>query len=303
MLFRAVRALLFLALLLVASAGPGAAGAPLKFGVITLNHPLTMYRQYLPFTDYVSRESGIALELVLARDYESIIDDLHAGTIDIALLGGLSYVVAREASDSVTPLCALLSTEGTSTDRTVIFCRREDGRITGLGDLAGKRFAFASALSTAGYLRPLCFLGEHGVPLSALGAAENLRTHEAVVQSVLRNRCDAGAASEATFRRFADNGELRVLAETSPHPGFVIVARNADIPGLRALKDFLLKLDVADARLASTVSRWSPRLRNGFAPATDRDYAPIRKLRDCARRYGYGSHADALSSGAAVQGH
>lgn len=302
MFFRLKRISFLLPLLLMASVHPGVAGSPLRFGVITLNHPLTMYRQYLPFTDYVSRESGIGLELVLAKDYRSIIDDLLAGELDVALLGGLSYVVARDASAEVVPLCAVLSPEGTPTDRTVIFCRKDSDMQT-LRDLAGKRFAFASTLSTAGYLRPLCFLGEHGIPAASFGATDNLRTHEAVVQSVLRGRHDTGAVSEATFRRFADKGELKVLAETPPHPGFVIVARRADVPGVQILKEFLLGLDVSVPRLAPAVSKWSPRLRNGFTQVTDQDYAPIRKLRDCARRYGYGSHADAFSSGAAVQGH
>ncbi|MFK4765164.1 phosphate/phosphite/phosphonate ABC transporter substrate-binding protein [Desulfobaculum sp. SPO524] len=287
-----IRRVLFTVCLLFALAAPASAQAPpsgrITFGVITLNHPLMMYRQYLPFTDFLSERMGLPVELVLARDYATIIDDLTSGRIDIALLGGFSYIEAREASAEVSPLCAVLSPDGTPTHRTIIFTTKARTDITTLRDLRGKAFAFASKHSTSGYLHPLCYLGAHGVSKQDFATATNLRTHEAVVRSVTRGNHDAGAISVATFERFADSG-LRAIAKTGPHPGFVLVARKAGVPELQRLKHLLLRTDFSTPAMAALAGRWTPLLRNGFAPVSDHDYASIRTLRDCAITYGYGN--------------
>lgn len=259
---------------------------PLKFGVITLNHPLMMYRQYLPFTDYLAEQSGVPIELVLAKDYSSIIDDLLKGEIDIALLGGLSYIEAREASPDIVPLCAVLSTDHTPTSRTVVFTLEQRKDIGSIKDLRGKAFAFASVHSTAGYLHPLCHLGEHGIQKKDFSRTENLRTHEAVVRSVLRKAFDAGAVSESTFRQFGGEG-LKILTTTDPHPGFVLAARKGGLRTLDRLSNALLSLDYASPATRERARKWSPLLRNGFAPISDDDYLPIRTMRECAIKHGY----------------
>jgi phosphonate transport system substrate-binding protein len=287
-MFRTIR---FFLLILAALSATALAGQPrqaaLRFGVITLNHPLMMYRQYLPFTDYISERSGIPIELVLAKDYASIIDDLLTGKIDTAILGGLSYIEVKEGSPEVTPLCALLSKDGTPTSRTVIFTVSGRDDIRSVADLKGKSFAFASPHSTAGYLHPLCYLGEHGISVRDFSGTRNLRTHEGVIRSVLRGACDAGAVSEATFRQFAGEG-LKVLARTAPHPGFVLAARQGGPPELDRLRRTLLDMDYSSPEVRNRLRRWSPLLRNGFAPVSDGDYLPIRRMRECAASRGYG---------------
>jgi phosphonate transport system substrate-binding protein len=286
-MFRTIR---FFLLILAALSATALAGQPrqaaLRFGVITLNHPLMMYRQYLPFTDYISERSGIPIELVLAKDYASIIDDLLTGKIDTAILGGLSYIEVKEGSPEVTPLCALLSKDGTPTSRTVIFAMADRDDLGTIADLKGKSFAFASLHSTAGYLHPLCYLGKHGIPVRDFSRTENMRTHEGVIRSVHRGAYDAGAVSEATFRQFAGQG-LKILARTDPHPGFVLAARKGGVPELEHLRGTLLALDYSTEEVQSRLAKWSPLLRNGFAPVSDDDYLPIRRMRRCAASHEY----------------
>lgn len=264
------------------------ASASLRFGVITLNHPLMMYRHYLPFTDYVSRHSGVHLELVLARNYEAIIRDLLDGELDFALLGGLTYIEARQASKDVVPLCAILSPDGTPSNRTVLFTRSDRSDISTIKDLTGKRFAFASIHSTSGYLEPLCYLGRHGVQPRDFATVDNLRTHESVVRSVLRGAHDAGAISRFTFDQFKAQG-LKPVDVTGKHPGFVIVGLGKHPDAQRTLREFLLGLNVAAPEVKIAIANWSPLLRNGFSEATDADYDSIRRLLDCAAQFGYGS--------------
>jgi phosphonate transport system substrate-binding protein len=259
---------------------------PLRFGSITLSHPLMMYRQYLPFTDYVSARIGTPIELVLAKDYETIINDLVNGDIDMALLGALSYLEARDACPRVTPLCAALSNDGTPTNRTIFFTRADRGDINTLDDLRGKRMALADLHSTSGYLHPLCYMGRRGILLADLASADNLRTHEAAARSVLRGTHEVGAISKATYERFEHQG-LKVIAETEPHPGFVIVGRGPGIPELERFRDYLLGLDFNSPVLKEEAERWSPVLKYGFITIPDKNYTRIRELLECARTYGH----------------
>lgn len=282
------RVICFVFLLL--ASGPVAAGAgetqeePIRLGVITLSHPLMMYRQFLPFIDFVSQQSGIPVELHLAKDYRSIINGLLDRRIDVAILGAVSYVHVSELSPDIVPLCCLLSPNGTPTDSTIIFTTGNNRSINTLGDLAGKRFAFASRLSTSGYVHPVCFLGEHGLPVSRFARVENLATHEAVVRAVERGEFDAGAVSATTFSRFAPD-KLKVLAKTSPHAGFLLVGMKSSGERIYALRDFLLSMDYSSTGVAAQLPRWSTVLRHGFRPVHDADYAKIKELVECARRY------------------
>lgn len=264
---------------------PDGARTQLNFGVISLNHPLDMYRNYLPFADFVSEKTGIEIQLVLARDYTTVVEYLAERKIDIALLAGVTYLDAQKATDIV-PLCAILSRDGTPTTRTVFIVRDDRGDITSLSDIKGKRLALGSPQSTSSCLEPLYFLRENGFTPDDFPALDNLSTHEAVARAVLRGTYDAGAMSEVIYQRFAAAG-LKVIAVTESYPGFLIVASEALSPEVRQrLQDVLLHLDYSSPEVEAASREWSPLLRNGFGPASDADYDVIRRHVDAMRQSG-----------------
>lgn len=206
-----------------ARADEPATGRIYKFGVITLNHPLVIYQQYQPFLDYLSERQPWRFELVLEQRYSAIVDRLQAGTLDIALLAGRTFLQARERTP-LEPICAVTGVDGTPTIRSLIVVREDRADIRTVGDLAGKRFAFGSPDSTASYLIPLDYMKQQGVGLENFSRWDNLGTHDAVARAVLRGEYDAGAVGEPMAMRYLGSG-LRMLAATPPFPGFIIVAR------------------------------------------------------------------------------
>lgn len=141
--FTKLRSVLFVCILILITALSSQAMPAqqiLRFGVLTLNHPLVMYRQYLPFTDFLAEKAGIEVELVLARNYKEVVSSLVEGRIEMALLAGVSYLEVREFID-IHPLCGVLSDEGAPTSRSVFFSRVDRHDINTLGDLSQKQNA------------------------------------------------------------------------------------------------------------------------------------------------------------------
>ena len=249
----------------------------LRFGVITLNHPLVMYRHYLPFTDYIAQQLGIEIELVLAADYQGIVDAMAEERVDIALLAGVSYLKVQETT-ATRLICAVRSQEGTPTSRSAIVVRADREDIRSLDELKGHSFAFGSKDSTSSYLGPLGYLVKHGITPDDFSHWQNFKTHDAVIRALLRGKVDAGAVSKEALAKFPAES-LKVLAITPQLPGFVLVS-TANVPeDLHArLQTLLLNLNYQDPELASSLERWSPMLRAGFTRVDESHYAPVQTL-------------------------
>jgi phosphonate transport system substrate-binding protein len=269
--------------LLACLAAPGAAEqkAPqrnaYRFGVITLNHPVVIYQQYQPFLDFLAERQPWRFELVLEHRYAAIVSRLEAGTLDIALLGGRTFLQARERAPLV-PLCAVLGMDGTPTTRSLLIVREDRADIRGVADLAGKSFAFGSPDSTASYLAPLDHLMRRGIEPADFSRWANLPTHDAVARAVLRGEYDAGAVAEPMAVRYLGAG-LRVLEATPPFPGFIIVARDDVPPAVRdSLRDVLLAVDLHDPEVAARAAGWNEVLRHGFGPVDTAVYETFRRM-------------------------
>lgn len=257
-----------------------------RFGVITLNHPLVIYQQYQPFMDFLSERQPWRFELALEQRYSAIVDRLQAGTLDIALLAGRTFLQARERTP-LEPICAVRDADGTPTIRSLIVVREDRSDIRTSADLKGKRMAFGSPDSTASYLAPLDYLKRQGITLDDFSHWDNLGTHDAVARAVLRGGFDAGAVGEPMAKRYLGSG-LRMLAATPPFPGFIIVARaDVPLPVRDALRRALLAIDPRSPEVAARSREWNEVLRHGFAPV---DASVYETFRDMEERMGLSAH-------------
>lgn len=274
---RWLTALAVLLVCLAATVSAASGRETLRFGVISLNHPLVMYRQYLPFTDYLAKQLGMEVELVLAGDYQGIVDALVQGRVDIALLAGVSYLKVRKLTD-LRLLCAVLSPNGTPTSRSVFVARADRDDMQSLADLKGHSFAFGSRNSTSSYVWPLGYLDRHGITPDEFSHWHNLKTHDAVIRAVLRGTFDAGAVSKEALVRFPQES-LKVLATTPPFPGFVL-ASSPSVPDTLYLRlqSLLLNIDYTAPEVTASLGRWSPMLREGFVAVDENHYLPVQEL-------------------------
>ncbi|MBI5408927.1 MAG: PhnD/SsuA/transferrin family substrate-binding protein, partial [Nitrospirae bacterium] len=73
------------------------------FSAITLYHPIVMYQKYQPLMNYLTENTPYTFELKLSQDYRDIIDFLKSNKVQVALLGGVTYLEAKKEFD-VTPI-------------------------------------------------------------------------------------------------------------------------------------------------------------------------------------------------------
>lgn len=249
----------------------------LRFGVLSLSHPLVMYRQYLPFTDFLAERLAVRVDLILAKNYESIVQFLLDDKIQLALLAGVSYIDVNE-SGKVVPLCSVLGANGTPTSRSTFIVRDSREDISSLQDLKGKSFAFGSTGSASSYLQPLGFLYSKGIRPADFSNSQNLATQDAVVRSVLRGTHDGGSVSESTLERYPDVG-LKRISQTVAYPGFVIVASHrVPMEIQEQIRTLLLTLDYTNPAVSKVAVRWSPLLQHGFVPTPPGAYDSVRDL-------------------------
>jgi len=264
-----------------AAAGETAAGPSKKvvyFSAITLYHPIVMYQKYQPLMNYLTENTPYKFELKLSQDYRDIINFLKNNTVQVALLGGVTYLEAKKEFD-VVPILKPVGPDGKPFYRCVFITKDSNENIKSLSDLKGKSVAFASKLSTSGNLAPLYHLyAEAGISLNDLAAHENLKYHDSVAREVLRGKFDAGAVIDSVAERFKDKG-LKIISGSEAIPGLPIVVKSDVSPILvDAIKKALLSLDYNNPEHRKMMEQWDEEFKYGFVEARDSDYNSIRKM-------------------------
>jgi phosphonate transport system substrate-binding protein len=270
-------------ILLILFITPSAAVAEHKkttvyFSAITLYHPIVMYQKYQPLMDYLSKNTPYKFELKLSQDYRGIINFLKTNKVQVALLGGVTYLIAKRELN-LFPILKPMGADGRPYYRCVFITRESNRDINSLSDIKGRSFAFASKLSTSGYIAPLYHLySKAGIGLHDLARYENFRYHDSVAREVLRGNFEVGTVIDSVANRFKNRG-LRIIDVSSPIPGLPIVVRADASPKLiEAIKKALLSLDYNNPEHRKMMEQWDEEFRDGFVEATDSDYDIIREM-------------------------
>lgn len=263
---------LFLAL--AAGTLPARAELNLEFGVYVSDKPTEMVRKFRPVLDALeaamSGELGepVHIRMRVAGDYETGIADLVTGVVDFARFGPASYVLAKERNPGLRIL-AVESEKGTKVFYGII-CVAEESSIRTLEDLRGRSFAFGSQRSTIGRYLSQNLLIRHGITAKDLAAYDYLGRHDKVGTAVARQRFDAGALKEGTFKKLVARGApIRAIARF-PNVTKPWIARGGLAPKVfAALRAALLRMrDPAALKALKKV---------GFLEGSDDDYTVIRK--------------------------
>ena len=292
---RHIVAVLLVGYLTVACGGASTRAAPagempsvLRVGVIPNQSPERVRAQYEPFRAYLSAQLGMAVDLFVATDYAGVVEALLNRRLEVAYLGGLTYVQAR-ARGPVHPMVTEIDRITHTPFYTSAIITRADGPIRSLDDLKGRRFALGDIGSTSGSLYPRIMLERAGFGFTAdprqapTGLREILYTggHDATALAVQNATVDAGGLEERILLRLEAAGtvdavKIRLLQRSDPIEGYPWVIRDSIDRGLeeRVTQAFL------------TIGR--PDLLNllradGYVRVRDSDYQYIR---DRARHFG-----------------
>lgn len=252
----------------------------LNIGLIPEQNIFRQRERYQLLRKYLSAKLGVSVNFTSLSRYGNIIERFKAEKMDGAFFGSFTGALAIRKL-GVEPLARTVNFDGTSTYHGYIFVRKDSG-IHGVKDMQGKRFAYVERATTAGYLFPLAYFKEQGVPdvRSYLGEGFFAGSHDAAVLAVLNREADIGAAKNTIYDQLASENprierEMTILAASRTVPQNSLAVRKDLDPALKqALKKALLEMD-KDREGAEVLRQFGAR---GFLETTAQDYAYVFML-------------------------
>ena len=213
---------------------------PLVVGLVPNIAPDEQRVRYEPFERHLEEALGVEVDLFVAADYAGVVAALAAGRLDLAYVGGVTYVQAEQQVD-VVPLVTEVDRETGTTQYVSAIVVRDDSPLDDLDDVlqAGGRVAMGDVASTSGSLYPRVMLVDAGADCDSrqltrcppLEAIDFTGGHDAAAQAVLSGRALAAGLERRILNRLIEEGEvpagaLRVIAEHDVM-GYPWVARSA----------------------------------------------------------------------------
>ena len=167
-----------------------------------------LHKKFLPLTEYLELETKLTVEFFSVTNYSSVVEALSQGKVDMAWLGGLTYVQAKIRSNgNVEPVIQRVK----DSLFTSVFITHVDNEIKTFEDLKNKSFSFGSPSSTSGHLMPRFFLEKQNInPEEYFREIGYSGAHDATIFSVLSNKVSAGALNSLVWKKFVRENPKKV---------------------------------------------------------------------------------------------
>ena len=232
-----------------ASLGAFAQGV-LRVSAIPDEAPTELQRKFTPLGDYLKKETGMDVQFTPVTDYAAVVEGLATNKIDLAWLGGFTFVQARIRTNGGAVPIVQRAEDEVFTSKFIV---PVDSTAKTLADLKGKTFAFGAPSSTSGSLMPRYFLLQAGInPEKDFKTVAFSGAHDATVAFVAASRAEAGVLNASVWDKLVEAknpnaAKVRVLATTPTYYDYNWTVRPGLDPALtRKLADAFLKLDPAN---------------------------------------------------------
>jgi len=272
-------ALLAVCSLALSAVAPASAADGLHLVLTPSQKPTDLLATGEEFARALTKLSGIPVRVTVASDYAAVIEALRNRTADLAFVHPVGYVLASREAKATIVVRNLW--HGKSSFASRIYVRRESGLKT-LEDLRGKTMAFIDPASSSGYTYPMVLLIQRGLvkdrdPKSFFREVLFAGAHDAGMRALLNGHVDALASFDMAREQYlkdpAERERIIYIAETPEIPEAGIAARaGLDPATFTKVREALLQIRApAYAELLRRLYEI-----DGFAPADDRDYDPVR---------------------------
>lgn len=209
--------------------------------------PTELLRKFKPLGAYLEKELGMPVKFVPVADYAAVVEALAADRVDLAWLGGFTFVQTRLKTGNAIPLVQREQDEK-FTSKFI----SADANVKSLQDLKGKTFAFGSVSSTSGSLMPRYFMLKDGIkPEEFFSRVAYSGAHDATVAWVQSGKVDAGVLNASVWDKLVtagkvDTAKVKVFATTPTYYDYNWTVRGSLNPELTAkIKKAFLALDPA----------------------------------------------------------
>ena len=225
----------------------GGSESTLHLALIPSTDPGKIVRESQPLVNYLEKETGSRVELVVPTNYAAVVEAIANDRVDIAYLGGFTFAQASRRA-GVRPL---VQRERDRNFHSVFITQPRSG-INSLADLKGHTFAFGDVNSTSGHLMPAYYMRAASVDPGVLTKALYTGGHDATALAVANGKVDAGAMDELVFANMMKSGKItadqvKVFYTTPAFFDYVWAARKGLDPKLsEGFAAAFLKLDASN---------------------------------------------------------
>ncbi len=239
------------------------------------------FERHRRLLEYLRNKTGLSLRQIFPNTFAEHIKMVERGEIDISFTNPFVYIsLARLGSEA---FARIVEADTGADFQGQVIVRADNPAINRLEDCRGKRLIAVDPNSAGGYLYPMGLFYDHGITREdfqevAFATGSGGR-QEAVVLAVYAGAYDVGTIRKGTLdvvRDKIDLGQIRVLAESRPYPGWVYSARKGFDPVARdKIGKALLGLQLSNHDHAKILSAAG---MIDIIPARDEDFRPIRDL-------------------------
>ena len=220
----------------------------LKVTAIPDEAPTELLRKFKPLGAYLEQQLGMKVEFMPVADYPAVVEAIAADRIDLAWLGGFTFVQTRLKTGNAIPLV--------QREQDAVFTSKfisSDPAVKSLADLKGKTFAFGSVSSTSGSLMPRYFMQQDKiVPETYFSRVAFSGAHDATAAWVEAGKVDAGVLNASVWDKLVaagkvDTKKVHVFATTPTYYDYNWTVRGSLDPVLTGkIKAAFLALDPAN---------------------------------------------------------
>lgn len=249
---------------------------PIAVAVLPDQSRDTLASVHAPLIKYLEETTSFDIELVIPLDYADLLEQFHAGGIDLAWFGGVTFTQAEVRSQANPLVFRDVDLRFTS----CYLAHGDDTRST-VSEFEGAVLAFGPQLSTSGHLMPRYFLEAQGLnPEQFFAATQHSAGHDQTTKLVSDGTVDLGVANCVIVQSLLENNSLdtydvRIIETTPPYSDYVWAAKASMDDDTRAmLLDAFLALDASDSQHRAILRSQGA---NAYMPAARGDFALVRK--------------------------
>lgn len=256
---------------------PAPASAEIRLGLLPRLSATEMTAMFTPLAEYLGKETGEKVSLVIPKDFDAFKALVASGQIDMGFANPLVYVQLKKNDASLDTL-GLASEKAGTKFRGIIIVRKDSG-IEKLQDLKGKKLIFVEQDSAAGHIFQMLTLNKAGLDVNSdFTKLPFAKKHTNVALAVFNKAADAGGIREDDLEKMkavVDLAQIKVVAYTDYYPNWPLFStKRMNKTASEKVKAALLKLkpNSTEAHQAA-----GPAQITGFAPIQDKDYDLLRQ--------------------------
>ena len=256
---------------------PGTATAEIKLGLLPRLSATEMTTMFTPLAEYLSKETGEKISLVIPKDFDAFKALVVSGQVDMGFANPLVYVQLKK-SDASLDLLGLASEKSGTKFRGIIIARKDSG-IEKISDLKGKKLIFVEEDSAAGHIFQMLTLSKAGLDVKKdFTKLPFAKKHTNVALAVFNKAADAGGIREDDLEKMkevVDLAQIKVVAYTDYYPNWPFFSSkrmNSATAGKVRAALLKLKPNSTEAQQVAGAAKIT-----GFAQVVDKDYDLLRQ--------------------------